>query len=235
MHLGAVHPQLEAKGRPFPRTPRSRSRVNLRVLSPLTRGPQGQPSPLRTPHSPPRVQGIFPTLQGQAPHGWPMVHHSMATGFPIPQGCCLVLSVSHPIPCPVPLCHIPSPAPSQRAVVFRSHGADERPVPHPYLSPEPHPIPHPVFIPHRGASNPVARAHRILIHSGTVSCTLHGSLLSHPLLPRTRRVLLRMFLSGASGHLSHVLATLAYLCIGTRTQRLQSAVAQQGRHYTYPP
>ena len=34
----------------------------------------------------------------------------------------------------------------------------------------PHPIPHPVFIPRRAASNPVARAHRILIHPGTVSC-----------------------------------------------------------------
>ena len=33
-----------------------------------------------------------------------------------------------------------------------------------------HPIPHPVFIPHRAASNPVARAHWILIHPGTVSC-----------------------------------------------------------------
>ena len=34
----------------------------------------------------------------------------------------------------------------------------------------PHPIPHPVFIPHQAASNPVARAHWILIHPGTVSC-----------------------------------------------------------------
>ena len=30
----------------------------------------------------------------------------------------------------------------------------------------------------------------------------------------------RMILSGASGHFSHVEALLAYLCIGTRTQRL---------------
>ena len=34
----------------------------------------------------------------------------------------------------------------------------------------PHPIPHRVFIPHRAASNPVARAHWILIHPGTASC-----------------------------------------------------------------
>ena len=48
------------------------------------------------------------------------------------------------------------------------------PVPHPSLIlwavVRPHPIPHPVFIPHQAASNPVARAHWILIHSGTVLC-----------------------------------------------------------------
>ena len=89
--------------RHFPRSPRSRSRVNSRVLRPLTRGPQGQPSPLRTPHGRPGVQGSFLTSCGQAPHGWPVVHHSMASGFPIPRGCCLALSASHPIPCsPLP-------------------------------------------------------------------------------------------------------------------------------------
>ena len=84
MHLVIVHPRLEARGRPFPRPPWSRSRVNLRLLRPLTEGSQGQPSPLRTPHGRPGVQGIFPTSRGQVPHGWPMVHHFMATGFPIP-------------------------------------------------------------------------------------------------------------------------------------------------------
>ena len=117
--------------------PRSRSRVNLRVLRPLTRGPQGQPSPLRTPHGRPRVQGIFPISRGQAPHGWPMVYYSMATGFPIPRGCCLALSASLPIPCPVPLRHIPSPAPSPLPMVFRCLGAVVQPVPHPCLSPVP--------------------------------------------------------------------------------------------------
>ena len=58
--------------------------------------------------------------------------------------------------CPVPRCHIPSLAQSLR------------------------PIPHPVFIPHRAASNPVTRAHWILIHPGTVSRSLHGLLLSRP-------------------------------------------------------
>ena len=68
----------------------------------------------------------------------------------------------------------------------------------PVLAPCPHPIPHPVFIPHRAASNPVARVHRILIHPGTVSCSSHGSLLSNPLSPRTRRILLRPFLHGSA-------------------------------------
>ena len=98
MHLGVVHPRLEARGRPFPRSPRSRSRVNLHVLRPLTRGPQGQPSPLRTPHGCPGVQGIFLTSPGQGPHGWSMVHHSMATGSPIRRGCCSVFSAAPPTP-----------------------------------------------------------------------------------------------------------------------------------------
>ena len=103
MHLGVVHPRLEARGQPFQRSPRSRSRVNLRVLKRLTWGRQGQPSALRTPHGRSGVQAIFTTSRGQAPHGSPMVHHSMATGFPIPRSCCLALSVSHPIPCsPLP-------------------------------------------------------------------------------------------------------------------------------------
>ena len=137
MHLGVVDRRLEARGRPSPSSPRSRSRVNLRVLRPLTRGPQGQPSAPRTPHSRPGAQGILPTSRGQAPHGWLMVHHSMATGFPIPRGCCLALSASLPIPCLVPLRHIPSPAQSPHPVAFRSHGAVLWPVPHPCPSPVP--------------------------------------------------------------------------------------------------
>ena len=40
----------------------------------------------------------------------------------------------------------------------------------PWAVVRPHPIPHPVLLPHRAASNPVARAHWILIHPGTVLC-----------------------------------------------------------------
>ena len=60
-----------------------------------------------------------------------MVHHSMASGFPIPRGCCLALLASLPIPCPVPLRPIRTPAQSPRPVDFRSHGAVVWPVPHP--------------------------------------------------------------------------------------------------------
>ena len=137
MHLGVPHPRLEARGRPFARLPRSRSRVDLRVLRPLTRGPQGQPSALRTPHGRPGVQGIFPTSRGQAPHGWPLVHHSITTGFLIPRGCYLALSASHPIPCPFPFRHIPSTAQSPRPLVSQSQGAVVWPVPHPFPSPVP--------------------------------------------------------------------------------------------------
>ena len=118
MHFGVVHPRLEARGPPFPRSPRSRSHVNLRVLRSLTRGPQGQLSPLGTPHGRPGVQGIFLTSRSQAPHGWPMVHHSMATGIPISRGCCVALSVSHLIPCS-PLPHpVTGPIPASSGFPF---------------------------------------------------------------------------------------------------------------------
>ena len=132
MHFGVVHPRLEVRGRPFSRIPGSHSRVNLRVLRPLTRAPQGERSPMQTPHGHPRVQGIFLSSRGYVPHGGPMVHHSKATGFPIPQGCCLALSVAQfsllrfvrnpamsrfslphpvagPVPAPHPSSHVYSP------------------------------------------------------------------------------------------------------------------------------
>ena len=144
MHLVVIHPRLEARGRPFPRSPRSCSRVNLRVLRPLTRGPQGQPSPLWTPHGCPGVQGILPTSRYQAPHGWPMVHHSMATGSPITRGCCSALSftlIHNPAMSRCPFatsCHPTLPIPR---VFSRSPGAVVRPLP-PSL-PCPVPFSHP--------------------------------------------------------------------------------------------
>ena len=54
------------------------------------------------------------------------------------------------------------------------------PSPTPFSVLSPFPI-LPVFIPHRVASNPLARAHWILIHPGTVSCAYHWSLPSRPL------------------------------------------------------
>ena len=70
--------------------PGLRSRANQRVLWPLSWGPQGQRSARWTPHGRPRVQGIFSTSCGQAPHYWPIIHLSRAAGFPVPRGCCFV-------------------------------------------------------------------------------------------------------------------------------------------------
>ena len=58
MYLIVVHPRLEARGRPFPRSPRSRSCVNIRVLRPLTRGPQGRPPSLGTPPALPELRAF---------------------------------------------------------------------------------------------------------------------------------------------------------------------------------
>ena len=63
--------------------------------------------------------------------------------FPIPRGCCLALSASSAIPCPVTPCHIPSQAQSPRPVVSRSQGAVVWPVLHP--CPSPVPPSHPSF------------------------------------------------------------------------------------------
>ena len=83
----------------------------------LTQAPQGQPSPLQTPHGRPGVQPIFPASRGQAPHGWPMVHHSMATGFPIPRGCCWVFSAT-----PRPLVRNPATSHCPLQHPFTHHG-----------------------------------------------------------------------------------------------------------------
>ena len=234
MHLGVVHPRLEARGRPFPRSPRSRSRVNLRVLEPLTRGPRGNPHPCGHLTAVP----VFRAFSRLPVARLPMVGPWFTTPWRLvshPHGA-VAWRFRPPIPPHVPFpftrsCHRPNPrVPWFPAPMGPLCGPCHTPV----LAPCPHHIPHPVFLPYRAASNPVARAHSILIHPGTVLCSSHGLLLSTPLLPRNRRVLLRTFLSGSSGHFSHVMAPLAHLCIGTRTQRVQAAVAQQGCHYTYP-
>ena len=67
-----------------------------------------------------------------------------------------------------------------RVAPFPPFSSVPRPRSNPRAVARPHPIPHPVFIPHRAASNPVARAHWILIHLGTVLCAYHGSLPSRP-------------------------------------------------------
>ena len=188
--------------------------------------------------------GHFLHFRGQAPHGGSMVHHSMATGFPIPRSCCLALSAF--FACsdsfatqryPVSLCLILSPAQSPRPTVSCSLGAVVLPFPHSFPGPVP-------------SSHPSSR-----VYTPTGCQQPSGARPQHPHPSGDRFVLLarvaplpspcpalmvrsldqsRMILSGASGHISHVEALLAYLCIGTNTQRLFAAVAQQGRQYTYP-
>ena len=137
VHLVVVHPRLEARGRPFPRSPWSRSRVNLRVLRPLTRGSEGQPSAPGDTSRPSRSSGHFPDFP------WPgspwLAHGSPLHGdqFPNPMGLLLdafglpalpmsdfPFASSRPRPVPSvpwtpypvgPLCgssHTPFPAPS---------------------------------------------------------------------------------------------------------------------------
>ena len=52
----------------------------------------------------------------------------------------------------------------------------------PSLAQSPRFTPHPVFLPQRAASNTLTRGHWILIYPGTLSCVLHVSLLSRPLV-----------------------------------------------------
>ena len=103
MILGVVHPRLEARGRPFPRSPWSRSRVNLRVLRPLTWGSEGQPSPLRLSRS----SGHFTDFRWS---GSPLLAHGSplhGDWFPTPTGLLLgaVGLPSHP------MSHSPMPHP----------------------------------------------------------------------------------------------------------------------------
>ena len=94
----------------FPPVPLTREPTCTQAIDPgfsrstLTPADTSQPS---------RSSGHFPDFPWSGPHGWPMVHHSMATGFPIPWGCRLALPASLPIPCPIPLCLILAPARSQ--------------------------------------------------------------------------------------------------------------------------
>ena len=105
-------------------------------------------------------------------------------GLPTPSGRCAALATrpSPPrplvffIPClyptgsPATLWRWPTGASSFRGPLRALSTGLSLPGLIPWAVLRPHPIPHPVFIPHRAASNPVARALWILIHPGTVSC-----------------------------------------------------------------
>ena len=100
-------------------------------------GPSNTPFPAPSPC--PIIPCLYPTGSPATLWRWPTGSSSIRGPFRAPY------PGSHPS-CPFPLCRGPGLIPW--AVV------------------RPHPIPHPVFIPHRAASNPVARAHWILIHPG---------------------------------------------------------------------
>ena len=189
MHLGVVHLRLEARGRPFPSSPRPVSAVNRRVLRPLTRGPPGQPSPLRTPHGRLGAQGISPTSRRQAPHGWPMVHHSMVTGSPIPRGCCSAFSAAPPTPLRSPatsLSPVPRPVTHLRLfpapLVFPiSWGCCVVLATGPSLSYRLLPYSRVFTLP--GRQQPCSAGPLNPIHPRTVLCALHGLLPSRSRCP----------------------------------------------------
>ena len=86
---------------------------------------------------PSRSSGHFPDFPWSS---WPMVHHFIANGFPIPWGCCLVFSASLSIPCPIPLCLLPAPALSQRPMDSITLGLLCGSSPTPFPAPSPCPF-----------------------------------------------------------------------------------------------
>ena len=93
------------------------------------------------------------------------------TPFPAPSPCPFVPCL-YPTGSPATLWRWPTGASSFRGPLRALRTGCSLPAPGliPWAVLRPHPIPIPVFITHRAASNPVARAHWILIYPGTVSC-----------------------------------------------------------------
>ena len=93
----------------FPQVPLTREPTSTQAIDPGTSGSTLTPAATSRPS---RSLGHFLTSRGQAPHGRLMVHHSMATGFPIPRGCCLAPSAI--FPCSVSFATARCPVPSSR-------------------------------------------------------------------------------------------------------------------------
>ena len=94
----------------FRQVPLTREPTCTRAIDPGTSGSTLTPVDTSWPS---RSSGPFLTSRGQAPHGWPMVHQSMATGLPIQRGCC---STSY-FPLPHPVTHL-GLLPASRAFPF---------------------------------------------------------------------------------------------------------------------
>ena len=112
----------------------------------------------------------FLDFHGQVPHGWPVASTPWRPVL-IPCGCCMA-----------PVAARSSLLCSDRFAT--PHSGSPHPVPRPAPAPgfpsSPVLVSHPMFIPHRAASNPSARADWILIHLGTVLCPWRASLPSFP-------------------------------------------------------
>ena len=91
------------------------------------------------------------------------------TPFPAPSPCPFIPCL-YPTGSPATLWRWPTGASSFRGPLRALSTGRSPPGLFPRAVLRPHPIPHPMFIPHRAASNPVARALWILIHPGTVWC-----------------------------------------------------------------
>ena len=100
----------------FPQVPLTREPTCTQAIDPGTSGSTLTPTDTSRPS---RSSGLFPTSRGQAPHGWAMVHHSMATGSPIPRGCCSVFSATPPTPLRSPASSLsPVPRPVTHLCLF---------------------------------------------------------------------------------------------------------------------
>ena len=227
MHLVFVHPRLEVRG--FPRNPLTRESTCTQAIHPGASGSTLTPADNSRESSPPGHS--LDSLWSGAPllaHGAPL----HGDWLPNPTG--LLLGVFlwpispcsdqfATLPCPVPLCDIPSLAQSPRPVVSPARGAVSVALATALTWPvtSSHPSCRIYTPPDRqqpsgaGPLDPHPSRHRFVLLAGVLP--IPSPVPAHLFCSPNQ---LRMIQSGALGHTSHVKAPLAYLCNGTSTQRL---------------